>query len=114
VEKTAILFIRACKSRSPWKRVESVYKRFYYRVAEDKFIAMLLNEVCEKYAPISSKELIDGLNPNNKWMYANESDGYYATVAKVLISHLRLVAIDKLNGYVVPRRFRPNTSQLAQ
>ena len=106
MEKTSLLFIRACKSRSPWKRVESVYKRFYYRVADDRAIASLLSQVCDKYAPISTKELIDGLNPNNKWMYANDSDSYYETVSKVLISHLRLIAVDRINGWVVPRHFK--------
>ncbi|MGZ7118229.1 MAG: hypothetical protein ACXVH2_00820 [Methanobacterium sp.] len=103
---TEQLFIRACKSLNPELRVRSVYRRFYgdyYNAANTSY---LLINICNKYDLVSIKDLIEDLNPDNKWKYAYVDDSYWALVMNILISKIRLTEISKLPELKKPLRFR--------
>lgn len=105
---TEQLFIRACKSLNPELRVRIVYRRFYgsYDDNHDADIAYLLTKIVDKYDLVSTIDLIESLNPMDKWKYANDDDLYLTIVMKVMISKIRLCEISKLDGFKKPLRFR--------
>lgn len=53
------LWIRACKSEDPKKRLLSVYRRFYCSYEDsEKYIFHILLGVCEKHCPIDPTRLV--------------------------------------------------------
>lgn len=106
---TDLLFIRACKSNHPMRRVISVYKRFYYR-GEYNFrdIAQILSSVCAINAPIQPDKLISDLNPLGAWKFidAEKEYNYWEHVSNILIGHLRYTAASKIPGFIAPSRFK--------
>lgn len=85
------LFIRACKSKDPEKRVSSVYRRFYmsYGNADtNAIIVSLLTEIVDKYCPIHLHNLLRELSPQ-AYFYNPETE-YWTKVKSILISHIRL------------------------
>ena len=56
------LFIRACKSKDPYKRLKSIRRRFYIRLNDDdKYITMKLAEICDTYIPVKSIKIFEDL-----------------------------------------------------
>lgn len=107
MNKYEMLFVRACKSRNPAKRVRSVYSRFYLRNSDETentfYIAGIIANICDKYHPISTSNLFTALHPGNKWKYGIEDDeSYWASSIKIMISHLRLSEVSKFEGYIGP------------
>ncbi len=102
MNKYDMLFVRACKSRSPLTRVRSVYHRFYTRTAgkhENFNIARILASICDKYNPMSTGDLISALNPDNNWRYGIlDEDSHWTAALKIMISHLRLSEVSKFDG----------------
>lgn len=91
MSKLEMLFVRACKSSNPSKRVDSIYRRFYLssKRNNDHAISSILLTICENYHPIPVKELVNGLNPANNWMFVDTED-YFTLLKHVLISHIML------------------------
>lgn len=104
------LFIRACKARDPFKRVQSVYRRFYLKTNDDIMfmdIASLLSNICDEYVKPKVKTMIDNYHPTNRWKYGIEpDDSHYKLTTKILISYIRLAEKDKFPGLTPPRMFR--------
>jgi len=99
------LFIRACKSKDAWTRVQSVYRRYYYYKVDKAAITSILLRLCEQYAPIPPKTLIDDLHPGNQWKF--ESTDYYEKCCMILINNFRYLEVNKLpDDYIKPQRFR--------
>ena len=70
MDNTTLLFIRACKSKDPRTRIESVYRRFYLSASteeqEQKHIVIILAKVCDTAKiPITFVDLIDELQPDH-------------------------------------------------
>ena len=66
LNKIDLLFIRACKSKDPIKRVYSVYSRFYYKNTEaEQHIIHILAKIYNKYLSADLLTLIEEFNPNN-------------------------------------------------
>lgn len=108
MDKTEALFIRACKSKQPFTRVQSVYRRFYYAGKGDNspHIVSILTRISEKYCPMSLSTFITSMNPDNKWLYGDESMSYYETVLSIMINHIRYTPVDKFPGLPQPLRFK--------
>lgn len=104
-----MLFVRACKCRSPFKRVLSVYRRQYGNYENDTmYIAGILASLCDKYNVITTSQLLTDMNPDNHWKFGNKLDGYFTTSVNILISHIGHTNIDKFGGFISPIRFRSN------
>lgn len=101
------LFIRACKSKDPEKRVSSVYRRFYLPYSESDttaIIASLLTEIVEQYTPIHLHKLLKELSPQ-AYFYNPETD-YWTKVKNILINHIRLSHKDCFGNMCRPLMFR--------
>jgi hypothetical protein len=82
------LFIRACKSKDPHTRVNSVYRRFYYSKGkiDDRHLVSIFIKIVEGFCPISLTKVFNNLHPDG---YFFEDDPYWTRAKKVLISHIR-------------------------
>jgi len=104
------LFVRACKSECPEKRVLSVYRRFYvqHHVPESyAYHAQITARICEKYELCSLLELVSATNPENKWQYSLDKDVcYHQFVFRVLVRKIRFADTSKFEGLIAPAKFR--------
>jgi hypothetical protein len=96
------LFIRACKSRRPLVRINSVYRRYYLTDIDGKQrqIALLtiLARLIDKYCPMSCADMIDKLAPC--------SDLYHDKALGVLVSRIRLAEVSRFGQLRTPAIFR--------
>jgi len=105
-----MLFIRACKSRNPERRVMSVYRRFYWgtHVLSDQericAVTGILTNLVNVFNPISAGSLIRELGPGADYKYRDLS--FYERVFTVMVSRLRLTKPEKFPGYIAPAYFR--------
>lgn len=106
MDKTELLFIRACKSLNPSVRVKSVYRRFYAIEPKSIYIVYALIKICDKYLKISLTDIINDLNPDNSWKYIETKMDYYDRVMSVLISKIRFAKVEVFPEYKVPRMFK--------
>lgn len=109
MDNITALFIRACKSSDPEKRVRSVYRRFYGSTKLcNAQLAYLLGEIVEEYNLISITALISRLDPVHIYFY-NHSHvpvEYADRCLIVMRSILRYTSIDQLPDYPVARKYR--------
>ena len=109
LSKTEVLLIRACKSEKPLQRVRSVYKRQYHRGIENPVPAMaiILTNLCEKVVHYPISKLVEDMNPIHHWRFALPEDHkYHDIVLGVMISKIRLMSVEGLEGWVSPLQFR--------
>jgi hypothetical protein len=109
MNKTELLFIRACKSCKP-KRLKSVYRRFYlkyYQDACDNFILNILTDICDKYLDVSLSKFIQDVN-HEKVMdkMLNNKRIEIEIQISVVRNYIAFADIDKFPGYIAPCRFR--------
>lgn len=103
------LFIRACKSRYPEKRVLSVYRRFYIDFGGDIYnhLVQIFSRICDEHVLFKTIDLSNDLDPENKWKYGLERDTpYHRFCFRVLMSKIRLAEVSSLNGLSVAARFK--------
>ena len=106
ITKTDMLFVRACKSLDPPKRIRSVYRRFYSGDSQpDKHLVVILSRICDEYVPFKTADLINGLSPAKDWMYEDCCDFYSRTIA-IVTGQIRHAEIEKFPGFVSPACFR--------
>ena len=102
------LFIRACNSKDPHKRVHSVYRRFYISHggcnAYTINIACILSAIVERYGLTDVQKIIDDLAP--KAMFGLEPRSYWERVFDVMISKIRLARVAKFKGLIAPLKLR--------
>lgn len=101
LDKTEILFIRACKSKNPDIRVKSVYRRFYCRHEknEDFYICGILASLCDKKKLISISDLISSLYESNGYRFGIEqSASHWSKSNTILISSIRYTDCKKFDG----------------
>ena len=67
----------------------------------------LLATICDKYVKISYADVIDDLNPINRWKFGldRESD-YFDICIAMMISRVRLTPANDFPGLTPPARFR--------
>lgn len=111
MRKVTQLWIRACKSRNPRKRVDTLYKRFYY-VDNDynnirKGIISILSQIHDKYCKIDTLKMIDAVSKDGLyWRFSSKPYDYHEAVLEYLISKIRLSEKDRFPGLTPPRKFR--------
>ena len=100
------LFIRACKSKDPHKRIETLYIRNYACPFEYKHIAIILERIARKYNLITVIDLMGELSPEKSYWY-NDCP-YDEKLVRILVNKIRHCAVDVLlnDGYRVPAVFR--------
>lgn len=92
MDKTDQLLIRAIKSKYPFDRVHSVYRRLYGKFPQkvaNEALFCLLSELCDKYSPISSYTFAAQISQTQK-------DGL--ALYSVPLYHLRFTRADKFEG----------------
>ena len=90
------LFIRACKSKEPDKRLESLVRRFYMTGSKTNksLIISILSVMCDNHSPIMSPSYL-GVNPTTE-----------IRVYTTLKNHFRYMEIKNLNLDRTPAMFR--------
>ena len=102
--KLDMLWFRACKSKNPQKRLQSVYRRFYLCGEADPCdLANILCGLVEKYLHLPLYSIIDGLNPDHP-VYRGHT--HFERLVLMLTSKLRLSNMTPFKGYIAPMRFR--------
>ena len=106
--KVESLIIRACKSRNSAKRLEKIYKKFYYGHYDCSHMANILLGIVEKYDLIRISQLVNDLDPNKRWHYGlDENSKYYDHVCCVLVSVIRLSSVDQFGSdFIKPCKFK--------
>ena len=110
MESIEQLFIRACKSKDPHKRVRSVYRRFYlvsYGFCEDHTvdIASILTAIADRYMTTNRSEMVNLLAPQTLFP-RRDRDSYWDRVVNVMVSQLRLAPAARFPGYIPPAKLR--------
>lgn len=108
MKKLDQLFIRACKSYDPYKRIRSVYKRFYaIDVPEDHHIAGVLSEVFERNCLIKISDIYWDFHPDNQFSILNDGDQPYAEkFIRYFISKIRYKNTSNFPGLTSPARYK--------
>jgi len=108
MDNTTLLFIRACKSKDPRTRIESVYRRFYLKANSEeekqKHIVIILAKVCDTAKiPINFTDIIENMHPDHVFSkFATEPQTYTARARRVLESYIRFTPAVEIEGYVAP------------
>jgi hypothetical protein len=104
------LFIRACKTKNPLKRVERVYKKFYLYQSQpvDKHhIVNILLDICQKGDVLTVRTMVNALDPDQFGYYGlSDGDTFIEKVFKILVSKIRLCRVSKFGGFISPIKFR--------
>lgn len=111
MDKITMLFIRACKSKDPMRRLFRIYKSNYISHLDDfpsGHMCDILSEIVVEHDLISLKKFIfDYCDPKQAWKYGScESDQYYDRMVKALISIIKLSRTSDIQGLIVPIKFR--------
>lgn len=114
--KQDMLFIRACKSINSIRRIDKLYRKFYWDNGTGKIectnLSLIFLDIVEKYYPIKPTKLVKALNPDLANFYVEEDKNYnyYEHVLGVLISHLAVARVDQIKDYIYPIKYRKNIS----
>ncbi len=107
LDKTEMLFIRACKSLDPKKRLMSVYRRLYLGGITEEFailyISSLLADIVQRYKLIDLDTLIHNLSPNS---FDYKQYSYNEKVFYTLINAIRFAEYKKFPRLIKPLRYR--------
>jgi len=100
MNKLDMLFIRACKSKDPYKRVCSVYKRFYCEDTKQRYnLIGIMSSIVDKYGDITLSHFINETSPDSPRNVLDEDKTYWKVVLRVLINEFRFKEVDKLKQY---------------
>jgi len=107
MNKYDALFVRAIKSKSPEFRLVRLYKRFYRADYTAYHMAGILARIVEEYDMMSSRDWIDGLNPDSHWKYGFDSTtSYHEKCVQIMSSFIRLTRIDKFDNFPLTAYWR--------
>jgi len=110
MDNTTQLFIRACKSKNPYVRIHSVYKRFYGKYDCDQSTSKIslihiLSEICDRYVPFNNiYNVITDLNPNLE--QPNLEQPNLEQPIAMLMSRIRLAESYMFKGLTTPAKFK--------
>ena len=108
MNKVDMLFIRACKSTNPRRRVTSVYKKCYLYEGMtdneiDRHVGFILGGIVDKYKLMTSMDCVNMLSPSQKIFYGDEDSDYYTIVRNGFTSMIRLSSVKYLPG-LIPKK----------
>ncbi len=116
MNKTEMLFIRACKSSDAVKRIKSIYKRFYVIRNEnldemfEQNIVFILSSIVDDYYPMRFCEYLRSRGEHKlhcslikNWEY-NDFDADL----RAIVNHFRFMSSEVFKdiGVIVPIQFR--------
>lgn len=113
MNKTTMLFIRACKSntyndrRTTDARIESVYRRFYlsgFDIPKAALISILA-DIVEDFDLLTVTNLITRLDPNYVFSY-DENYSYIDRCYNTMVTVIRHAEKSKFPDLISPRKFR--------
>jgi hypothetical protein len=108
MDKTTMLFIRACKSNAEEDRVMSVYRRFYLATANKEtnltHINYILCKIVEEYKLMTLSQLLTEMHPSRDWLY--QEDSVLERQHRVLLLAIRFADIKKFPGLIPPLKFK--------
>lgn len=111
MNKTEMLFIRACKSKEPLKRLETLHKRIYVHESaartENNLISELSN-ICQNYDLIGVADLIREMSraKDRYCFFTKKEISFQKLCLDVLISAIRFAEADIFTGFIPPARFK--------
>lgn len=110
METFDMLLIRACKSKKPLTRLNSVINRKYLS-CDYGLMIYVLSKICDKYKIISGvEEYITAFHSTfitfDKVQDNLSTDDIRFMEVNTLISKIRLSSIDKFPGLILPAKFK--------
>ena len=110
MDKIEQLWICACKSKNPYKRVLTLHKRFYGAYEDNELankvaVTGLLVQIVDKYVPMTASELIGKLQ--HTYFFGKGVEECIRNKSfEVMISRIRLSRAECFEGLIPPLRFR--------
>jgi hypothetical protein len=100
-----MLLLRACKSREPEQRLNSLMRRFYLPVksqlTNDYRISIRLSTLVDDYELFTVTDIVSALRAEDEWLYEREGDvlplNYFTLLKRVLTSKIRHVTVSDFN-----------------
>jgi len=111
MNKLDMLYIRACRTWDPVKRLESIRRRFYYTPKRDWdfYNSVELGELVDKYNIMSIQDLQRALHPGSQWRYEKypgETIKFDQLMCRIYTSAIRNASIKKFGeDFISPKRF---------
>jgi hypothetical protein len=104
ITKLEMLVIRACKSSNPRKRLESVYRRFYYHEVQTSAILSIVLDVIDKYFPTLPSRAIMYTKPD----WYDKSLSWEERTLNGCVFRIRMEQVDKIlpNEFIWPAWYR--------
>ena len=105
---TENLFIRACKTADPHKRVRSVYRRFYGNFPTEetnKALVIILAGLCDRYKPFKAADLLSKVHPSKLQFTGDYHIDWMRLAEDALIHQLRYTRSSELPGVRIPTKF---------
>lgn len=99
MKKSNQLFIRACKSKDPIKRLRTLYYRLYGANSSEGLSLALM-----RISSISAEKLMKELDPQNPYLSVNNH--YWENVLLVLMYDIRYTRVDLFIGLTTPAHLR--------
>jgi hypothetical protein len=113
METYDILLIRACKSKEPFKRIYSLYKRKYYN--NDHYYNVMINDlskICDKYNLCTIETYNNKFSDNLSLhlLYNEISNLGFNDIKKIqmntLMHIIRYISIDRFDNFIPPKKFK--------
>lgn len=99
------LYIRACKSKNPQKRLRSIYRRFYFYqpAIQDEVIANNLAAIVEEYNLLTISKLTQALDPCNDYCYSGDDPkSHWNRIMVAMWQAIRYTHRDDLPDFLTP------------
>ena len=119
MNKYEMLLVRACKSKEPFTRIQSLYKRKYLVFDQyyDQYYDIMINDLsdlCDKYNLCTinkyNKELNNIILRELYFTTNNYGSLNFNEVKKLqlmtLISIIRYISVDKFDNFIPPKKFK--------
>lgn len=107
MDKLKQLLIRACKSKKPQKRLESLRKRFWLDCSEETVTISALAGICDDYLDITINKVIMGLAPCELAPFRDAiTPNHNGRCLSFLIKEIRYSDVKLFPGLTLPARFR--------
>jgi hypothetical protein len=112
-----MLFIRACKSNNPQKRLQRLYHAFYGcsidipQAELNMHISNNLMDICERYELTKLRDVMAVMNPSHYISRGYAPDTPYWEMVSITMSNvIRFTEVKQFPGMRLPRKFRTPTS----
>jgi hypothetical protein len=108
MDNTTALFIRACKSKNPTKRLMSVHRRFYFDNKEHPSVNIshvigILSDIVDEYLTLCTGNLLAEVLGHNFFIAELPLD---ERVRATLMYSIRHAKVNKFVGLPTPSRFK--------